>query len=577
MTPRLSLLALLLLPALTSAQRPKVVLVGDSIRIGYAPLVAKHLDGKADIVTPGKVAGDSAWLLKNLDDFILKHKPDLVHFNVGLHDLKLLRKEKTYQVPLDDYEKNLDSILTKLKATKATLVFASTTPIDDDRHAKRKGGFDRFEKDVRRYNDVALRLARKHSVVVHDLHHLVHHVGPTKLLSGDGTHYTKEGNARLADAVTDCVVRHLAIRAVKPQAKAGPDAEAAKKYKLAEAERDAQVPDYFKKLKVGEFALPADADAWKKQRPKVRDLVVNSLGDLPDRPKPSARLVSREIHAHFALESLSIPNGLDGEMTAYYFAPLAHKGKRPAILWLHSSSYTRDQLLWPGYNGGDEPLGATYAKAGYAVLAPDAAWYGGRAITGPSGRASPGRSAQDDLFKYHLWMGRTLWGMFVRDDQVALDYLCSRSEIDGKRIGATGMSMGSTRSWWLAAVDDRIACAVGVACLTRYQNLIAHGQLRQHGIYYWTNGLLKHFDSEAVLALMAPRPFLALTGDLDAGSPADGIKAIEERVSKVYAVVGAKEKFSSVLYKDVGHVYTEEMRKQMLAWFAKHLRAGESK
>ena len=45
--------------------------------------------------------------------------------------------------------------------------------------------------------------------------------------------------------------------------------------------------------------------------------------------------------------------------------------------------------------------------------------------------------------------------------------------------------MGSTRAWWLAAVDDRIACAVGVACLTRYQNLIAHGQLRQHGVYYF--------------------------------------------------------------------------------------------
>ena len=145
-------------------------------------------------------------------------------------------------------------------------------------------------------------------------------------------------------------------------------------------------------------------------------------------------------------------------------------------------------------------------------------------------RRRAGRAEEDDLFKLNLWFGRTLWGMFVRDDQVALDYLCSRSEVDASRIGATGMSMGSTRAWWLAAVDERIAAVVAVACLTRYQNLIAHGELRQHGVYYFVNGLLKHFDSEGVLALIAPRPFLALTGDLDAGSPADGVRDLERAV-----------------------------------------------
>jgi dienelactone hydrolase len=162
--------------------------------------------------------------------------------------------------------------------------------------------------------------------------------------------------------------------------------------------------------------------------------------------------------------------------------------------------------------------------------------------------------------------------MFVYDDRVALDYFCTRPEVDTKRIGATGISMGSTRSWWLAAVDDRIACAVGVACLTRYQNLLAHGQLRQHGVYYFVNGLLKHFDVEGVLALIAPRPFLALTGELDAGSPADGIKVIEDKVGKVYAALGAKGRFRSVRYEDTGHVYTPAMRKEMLAWFAKWLK-----
>src|SRR4051812_23954573 len=154
-TLRLLVCALCLLaPAAAGAQDklPKVVLVGDSIRIGYAPAVAKHLDGKAEVVTPGKEAGDSGWLLKNLDAFVLEHNPDLVHFNVGLHDLRHDRMKKTYQIDVDQYEKNLAAIVARLKKeTKATLVFASTTPIDDAKHAKR-GGYDRFEKDVLRYN-----------------------------------------------------------------------------------------------------------------------------------------------------------------------------------------------------------------------------------------------------------------------------------------------------------------------------------------------------------------------------------------------------------------------------------------
>ncbi len=123
-------------------------------------------------------------------------------------------------------------------------------------------------------------------------------------------------------------------------------------------------------------------------------------------------------------------------------------------------------------------------------------------------------------------------------------------------------------------MDDRIAATVAVACLTRYQNLINHGGLRQHGVYYFVNGLLKHFDTEGVVALIAPRPFLALTGELDAGSPADGIRTIEARAGTVYEVLSAKDRFRSVLYPDVGHTYTPRMRAEMLSWFDRWLKPG---
>ena len=135
-------------------------------------------------------------------------------------------------------------------------------------------------------------------------------------------------------------------------------------------------------------------------------------------------------------------------------------------------------------------------------------------------------------------MGRSLWGMMVRDDQIALDVLSARPEVDPKRIGATGISMGSTRTWWLAALDDRVSAAVGVCCLTRYEDLLRAGGLREHGIYYFVPGMLKHFDTEAVTSLIAPRPFLTLSGADDGGSPAPGVKKLNEFCAEVYRLYG---------------------------------------
>jgi lysophospholipase L1-like esterase len=188
---------------------PKVVLVGDSIRMGYAPLVAKALDGKAIVVSPAPNGEDSGNVLRNLDEWVIQEKPDVVHINAGLHDLKL--KDKSYQVPLAEYEKNLETILERIrKETKATVIFATTTPIVDELHAQRKAGFDRFEADVQKYNIVAASIMKQAGVPINDLHRLVESGGKARLLGGDGTHYTPEGYERLAAAVTQSVLRSLA-------------------------------------------------------------------------------------------------------------------------------------------------------------------------------------------------------------------------------------------------------------------------------------------------------------------------------------------------------------------------------
>lgn len=559
--------------ALPETALPRVVLIGDSIRLGYAPLVAKRLAGKARIISPEANGGDSANVLKNLDTWVIGEKPDLVHLNCGLHDLKLGKAAGQYQVPLAQYEENLKQIVSRIRReSNARMVFAATTPIHDERHAARGADFNRSEADVERYNEVAIAVMRSAGVPVHDLHWVVTQNGPEGMMTRDGTHYTPEAYERLADAVADCIRRQLKVLLYKPLPAHPAGPEAAADYRRAEAERDSLVPAAYA-VRAPEFPIPPDAGAWRERRPEVLRLVRQSLGDLPLRPSPQkVRRITRELYAGYVLEKVAIDNGVDGEISALLLLPEKTGGPAPAILWLHSSTPDKTQIITPDTNGGSEALGVTLVRRGYVVFSPDAYWHGDRAGTGPSGATETGLNEHTSLFKYHFWMGRTLWGMFVRDDQIALDYLAGRPEVDGRRIGATGMSMGSTRAWWLAALDDRIAATVGVACLTRYENLIRHGELRAHGIYYFVNGLLRHFDTEGVLALMAPRPYLALTGELDAGSPADGIRILEQRTSKLYGNLGVPEKFKSILYPEIGHTYTPQMREEMLAWFDRWLR-----
>jgi len=204
------LFVLLLIAGVSAQEKPlaKVVLIGDSIRMGYAPLVAKRLEGKATVVSAKPNGEDSGNVLRNLEEWVIKENPDVVHINAGLHDLKL--KDAAYQVPLAEYEKNLKMILERIqKETHAKIIFATSTPILDNLHAQRKAGFDRLEADVQKYNTAAVAIMKQAGVPIDDLHKRVEEGGKEKLIGPDGTHYTPAGYEMLAEAVTNSILPSL--------------------------------------------------------------------------------------------------------------------------------------------------------------------------------------------------------------------------------------------------------------------------------------------------------------------------------------------------------------------------------
>jgi dienelactone hydrolase len=332
------------------------------------------------------------------------------------------------------------------------------------------------------------------------------------------------------------------------------------------------VPEAFRKLPIGTFHSPKSLREWRKEREEVKAAVLRSLGDMPPRPKPQARIVSVDKKDGYRVEKFVFDNGVDSEVPGYIAIPENRQGRRPAVLTMHGHGSSKENMF--GYDPSSQYVSDLLAKRGYVVLGIDNYFGGERKGTGPAGKleAMARNSDQEwSLFKLNLWLGRTLWGMMLRDELMALDYLASRPEVDPNRIGAQGMSMGSTRSWWLAAIDERIKAVVGVACFTRYEDLIATRNLRAHGIYYFVPGILKHFDSEGIMALIAPRAFLALTGDRDAGSPPTGMKKLEQALAEVYKIHDRPANFKSVIYPATGHVYNDDMKAKMIAWFDDHL------
>ncbi len=331
----------------------------------------------------------------------------------------------------------------------------------------------------------------------------------------------------------------------------------------------------FAGVKAPEFPLPRSLEEWNRRREETRKTLGTLLGDLPPRPAPPrASVEHREEREGYRLEKILLDNGAGAKITSTLLVPEG-KGPFPALLYLHwhAGQYGLGKAeLWEETPTKEGRRGEDLVKRGYVVFAPDAYGFGERQGQGPRGPKEKGGQEEAALSKAFLWMGRTLWGMMVRDDRIALDYLAGRPEVDPKRIGATGISMGSTRSWWLAALDDRVAAGVGVCCLTRYEDLLDDGGVNYHGIYYFVPGVLKHFDTEAVVSLIAPRPYLTLSGGEDWGSPPAGVRKINDFCAEVYRLHGAADRFRGVLYPGVGHVYTPEMWREMTAWFDRHLR-----
>ena len=191
---------------------PKVLLLGDSIRMSYQPMVAELLGGGAQVVGPEDNCQFALYTLASLGKWLGRcGKPEVVHWNNGLHDVMHNPRRCPVQFPVGDYVGNLRHILAALRATGAAVVWATMTPVHPATPFHTDGRQAWCNSEIDAYNAAAAEMMRSEGVPVNDLHALVA-AQPDRFISDDQIHLSEPGIRRCAEAVARAVRTALAAR-----------------------------------------------------------------------------------------------------------------------------------------------------------------------------------------------------------------------------------------------------------------------------------------------------------------------------------------------------------------------------
>jgi hypothetical protein len=314
--------------------------------------------------------------------------------------------------------------------------------------------------------------------------------------------------------------------------------------------------------------LPAsEREEFLAHQARRRKELWGLLGDLPQPRTPTAKLLKTTRHDGYTLEHLELDlNGVE-PVPAYLLLPEKREPRAPGLLYIHAhgGNYPlgKEELL-KGHGQYIKAYAPVCAAKGLVTLAIDSWCFGERQ------HQKEGLKGEMDTFKLMLWKGQVLWGMMLFDEFQALTYLSSRAEVNPKRIGSLGLSMGSTKSWWLAALDPRVHLCIDLCCLTEYQEFIKSGHLANHSIYYYVPGLLKHFQTWDINELIVPRPHLSLNGRQDWLTPPTGVERIRDHLLPLYTKYGRKDDCRIELF-DCGHLEIPAMRQLVSEWFDRYL------
>lgn len=338
-----------------------------------------------------------------------------------------------------------------------------------------------------------------------------------------------------------------------------------------------------------------DVAAYRKT---VRYKVFELFHYEPPPVDPAPEVVERWEYEDYIQEKVLFSTTPWFRVSAYVLTPRKFKGRRPAIVDLHSHGgmfvFGKEKVM--PMPGGDHPAITVYrqdnyegvstslalCRRGYVVITIDCFYFGERRtrfgdlpsrlskdrdqltveeVTEFNRRAGRGEST---LAKSLFWAGTTWQGIAHWDDIRTVDYLVSRSDVDRERIGCLGVSMGGDRTDYLAGLDDRIRCAVSVGWMSTLRKMIPR-HVDTHSFMHFLPGLTHFVDLPDLLGCMVPKPLMVQYCRQDALYPIEGMEEAQKKLEAIYLKAGAPEKLQGRFY-DRPHIFGLDMQQEAFDW-----------
>lgn len=303
---------------------------------------------------------------------------------------------------------------------------------------------------------------------------------------------------------------------------------------------------------------------WQSERTRLRQELAEMLGlwPMPERTDLKPVVTGSLEREGFRMERIHFQAAPKLYVTANLYIPKGLSGKAPAVLRVCGHSRFITNGVSCGNKFSAPYQGSWFALNGFVCLVIDTLQYG--EILG---------SHRGTYSEEQWWWnsrGYTPAGVETWFSIRAIDYLCTRPEVDPERIGMTGRSGGGAYSWFVAALDDRVKAAAPVAGMTDLQNQVLDRRVDGHcDCMFHVNSY--RWDFPAIGALIAPR-FLAIGNtDLDWLFPLDGVVRMHDQISRIYALYEKQDNLA-LFVTHGGHLDTSDLQLPLVRWFAKLLK-----
>ena len=330
--------------------------------------------------------------------------------------------------------------------------------------------------------------------------------------------------------------------------------------------------EYFRrqttKLRDACLADITSLDDWQTRRQRMHGELLEMLGLNPLPAKSDLKpVVTGTIERDdFVVEKIHFQSQPGLYVTGNLYRPKNVTEPLPAILYICGHGQVKIGNVSFGNKVYYQHHGAWFARNGYVCLTIDSLQLG----------EIEGLHHGTNQLGMWWWLNRgyTPAGVEAWNCVRALDYLETRPEVDKARLGVTGRSGGGAYSWWIAAIDDRIQCAVPVAGVTDLENHVIDGCVEGHCDCMYLHNTYR-WDYPALCALVAPRPLLISNTDSDGIFPLNGVVRTFEKVRHIYRLSGAVAKVGLSIGPGP-HKDTQDLQVDAFRWFNVHLRKSDA-